>query len=82
MRLNHRNTPVHASPACALCPTRKLLCTVGALAVVPAFVSEVRAEKYPRMVSALGELKEARREMKDKPLICTTCAACLWPIAG
>lgn len=45
---------------------RKLLYTIGALAVVLGFVSETRAaEKYPRMVAALGELKEAVKEMKD-----------------
>jgi hypothetical protein len=44
---------------------RRLFCTMGALALALVFGSEARAEKYPRMVAALGEMKEARRELKE-----------------
>jgi hypothetical protein len=45
--------------------SRQLLYTVGVMALVPVFATEVRAEKFPRMVAALGELKEAAREMRE-----------------
>ncbi len=44
---------------------RNLLCLVGVVALAVGFVSNARAEKYPRMIAALGELKEARIEMKE-----------------
>jgi hypothetical protein len=42
-----------------------MISTVGVIGLALTFVSAARAEKYPRMVAALGELKEAYREMND-----------------
>jgi hypothetical protein len=44
---------------------RRLFSTVGVIALTLAFAPQVRAEKFPRMVAALGEMKEARRELKE-----------------
>ncbi len=44
---------------------RRLFCTFGVVALAFGFVPQAHAQKYPRMVSALGELKEARKEMKE-----------------
>jgi hypothetical protein len=44
---------------------RNLSCLVGVVALASGFVSDARAEKYPRMIAALGELKEAAKEMKE-----------------
>ena len=44
---------------------RQMICTVGVIGLALTFVSSARAEKYPRMIAALGEMKEAHREMKD-----------------
>jgi hypothetical protein len=44
---------------------RQMISTVGVIGLVLTFVSSAHAEKYPRMVAALGELKEAHREMND-----------------
>jgi len=44
---------------------RKLFYLAGVIVVALGFVSQARAESYPRMVAALGGLKEARQEMKE-----------------
>jgi hypothetical protein len=44
---------------------RNLSYLVGVVALASGYVSDARAEKYPRMVAALGELKEAAKEMKE-----------------
>jgi hypothetical protein len=46
--------------------TRQAGCRVlGLVAVCLAFAPDVRAKEYPHIVAALGELKEARRELKE-----------------
>jgi hypothetical protein len=44
---------------------KRLFCVVGVVALSLAMAPSVRAAEYPRMVAALGELKEARKELKE-----------------
>ena len=44
---------------------RPMISAAAVLCLTLTIASSARAEKYPRMVAALGELKEAHREMKD-----------------
>ena len=44
---------------------RNLLYIAGIFTLALGFASEAKAQKYTRMDAALGELKEARREIKE-----------------
>jgi hypothetical protein len=44
---------------------RRMFCTLAVAAVAVAFVSEAKAARYPRMVAALGEMKQARKELHE-----------------
>jgi hypothetical protein len=44
---------------------RRSFCALGAVAFALAFSPRVDARDYPHMISALGEMKEARRELHE-----------------
>jgi hypothetical protein len=45
--------------------SRHFFGTTGVVALVLAFAADARAERYPRMVAARGEMKAASRELRD-----------------